>query len=106
MPSRPEVRTLTETKTRFSQVIREVNQPGAEPVFVGSHRKAEAVIMSAEQYETLTTSVSSASRQAIGIAQLQGYEPTSEDLAMLSDLDDGTITLEEAVASLRALYQR
>lgn len=53
MPAR-EVVSITEARARLSALVREAAE--GSPVYIGSHRKAEAVIVSAAEWDSLTQS--------------------------------------------------
>jgi PHD/YefM family antitoxin component YafN of YafNO toxin-antitoxin module len=57
--------------------LERVQEPGAGPVFVGAHRKPEAVVMSVSRYEEL---VAAAQRradvdEALASVRAEGLEP-------------------------------
>jgi hypothetical protein len=42
----PEILSVREFRAGLTGVLKQVQEPAADPVFVGAHRKAEAVVMS------------------------------------------------------------
>ncbi|WP_460465635.1 nucleotidyltransferase family protein [Arthrobacter pigmenti] len=50
----PPVKTVSETRRALTSLLRAYREdPGAGPVFVGSHRRADAVILPVAQYQQL-----------------------------------------------------
>lgn len=58
--------SFREFRAGLAAALRRVQEPGAEPVFVGAHRRAEAVVMSVERYEQLVAAAGR--REAVGEA--------------------------------------
>ncbi|MBN9739399.1 MULTISPECIES: type II toxin-antitoxin system Phd/YefM family antitoxin [unclassified Pseudonocardia] len=108
MRLRPEVLSFREFRSALAATLRRVQEPGAEPVFVGSHRKPEAVVMSVSQYEEL---VDAATRradvdEALASVRAEGLEPSSEGLAMLDDVAAGQLSTSAARERVLARYGR
>jgi prevent-host-death family protein len=80
----PDILSVREFRTGLTGVIKQVQEPGADPVFVGAHRKPEAVIMSVSQYEQLQRAAA-LRREAVTEALAsgaEGLEPSPEGLDM------------------------
>ena len=52
----PEVVTVSDARAQLSRILSDLKGagPGAEPVFIGAHRKAEGVLLSVDAYRELT----------------------------------------------------
>jgi PHD/YefM family antitoxin component YafN of YafNO toxin-antitoxin module len=81
--------------------------PGAA-VFVGSHRKAEAVLVSVDQYEALLEASERQHAVAAALASVraEGLEPSAEDLALFVEVAAGQMTTDELRARVLSRYQR
>jgi PHD/YefM family antitoxin component YafN of YafNO toxin-antitoxin module len=104
----PAVLSLREFRGALASTLKQVQRDDAEPVFVGSHRKATAVVMSVEHYHDL---VAAAARradvdEALASVRAEGLEPSPEGLRRLDDVADGLISTADARAALLAPYHR
>lgn len=104
----PEVLSFREFRAGLAAALRRVQEPGAEPVFVGAHRRAEAVVMSVERYEQLVAAAGR--REAVGEAlasvRAEGLEPSAEGLARLEAVAEGRLSTAEAREQVLARYRR
>lgn len=76
----PEVLSFREFRTALAATLKRVQGPDADPVFVGAHRKPEAVVMSVSRYQEL---VEAAARradvaEALASVRAEGLEPGPE----------------------------
>jgi prevent-host-death family protein len=105
----PEILSVRELRAGLAGVLKQVQQPGAEPVFVGPHRKAEAVVMSVSQYEQLQQQAAAVRREAVAEAlasvRAEGLEPSPEGLERLQAVADGRMSPEEALEKALAPYR-
>jgi prevent-host-death family protein len=92
----PRILSVREARSGLTQVMKDVREPGAQPVYVGAHRKPEVVIMSAEQYEQLTGQ--QAIDNSIASARLEGLEASERDVDLMKRVAAGELTTEQAVA--------
>ncbi len=104
----PEVLSFREFRTALSATLKRVQEPDADPVFVGSHRKPEAVLLSVSRYWEL---VESATRradvaEAVASVRAEGVEPGPEGLALLDGVAEGHLTTEQARERILSRYQR
>lgn len=104
----PEVLSFREFRDGLAATLKRVQEPGATPVFVGSHRKPEAVVMSVAQYEEL---VANAARradvdEALASVRAEGLEPSPEGLSLLDGVAAGQLTTAQARERVLARYQR
>ncbi|MBN9795599.1 hypothetical protein DMP17_44590 [Pseudonocardia sp. TMWB2A] len=104
----PEVLSFREFRTALAAALKRVQDPEAEPVFVGAHRKPEAVVMSVARHEQL---VGAAQRradvdEALASVRAEGLEPSAEGLALLDDVAAGSVSTDEARERVLARYRR
>lgn len=106
MTSLPEVLSVREFREELATTLKRVQEPGAEPVFVGAHRRPEAVVISAQRYRELTEldRRREAMDDALGSVRADGLEPSSEALALFEEVVAGKMTSEEVVRQLLARY--
>jgi prevent-host-death family protein len=105
----PDVLSVREFRTGLTAVIKQVQEPGADPVFVGAHRKPEAVIMSVSQYEQLQQAAAlrrEAVAEALASVRAEGLEPSPEGLDMFEAIAEGRMTVQEARERTLARYRR
>ncbi|MFC5995951.1 hypothetical protein ACFQE5_17225 [Pseudonocardia hispaniensis] len=104
----PEVLSFREFRAGLAAALRRVQEPGAEPVFVGAHRRAEAVVMSVEHYEQLVAAAGR--REAVGEALAsvgaEGIQPSAEGLARLDAVAEGRLSTAQAREQVLARYRR
>lgn len=87
----PTVMSFREFRAGLAGVLDRVRQSPGAAIFVGAHRKAEAVLVSVEQYEAL---LESAERQravaaALASVRAEGLEPSTEDMALFVEVAAG-----------------
>jgi hypothetical protein len=77
-------------------------------VFVGAHRRPEAVVMSVEQYQQLVDAADrrDAVAEALASVRAEGLEPSEDGLALLEAIAEGRISTEEARARTLARYRK
>ncbi|WP_130290854.1 type II toxin-antitoxin system Phd/YefM family antitoxin [Pseudonocardia sediminis] len=104
----PEVLSLREFRGALASTLRQVQEPDAEPVFVGSHRKASAVVMSVEYYRGLVDAANRRADVAEALASVrpEGIEPGPAGLVRLYEIAEGRMTTAEARAAVRARHGR
>ena len=104
----PEVLSFREFRADLAAALRRVQAPGAEPVFVGAHRRAEAVVMSVERYQELVAAAGRrvAVGEALASVRAEGLEPSAEGLAQLDAVADGRLSTAEAREQVLARYRR
>jgi PHD/YefM family antitoxin component YafN of YafNO toxin-antitoxin module len=104
----PVVLSFREFRAGLAGVLDRVRQSPGAVVFVGSHRKAEAVLVSVEQYEAL---VEASERQhavaaALASVRAEGLEPGTEDLMLFAEVAAGQMTTDELRARILSRYQQ
>lgn len=102
----PEVLSFRELRDNLAGTLRQVEEPDAAPVFVGRHRKAQAVLMSASRYEQLVElERREAVTDALASVRAEGLEPSPEGLAVLDAVAAGELSTEQATAAILARYR-
>ena len=91
----PRILSVREARTGLAQVMKDVREPGAEPIYVGAHRKPEVVIVSAERYAELVGQ--QAIDNSVASARLEGLEATDRDLDLMKRVASGELTTEQAI---------
>ncbi len=94
----PEVLSFREFRAGLAAALRRVQEPGAEPVFVGAHRRAEAVVLSVERYQELIAAAGrrEAVDEALASVRAEGLEPSPQGLARLEAVAEGRLSTAEA----------
>lgn len=108
MTSVPEVLSVREFREELATTLKRVQEPGAEPVYVGAHRRPEAVVISAQRYRELTEldRRREAMDNALGSTRAEGLEPSPEALDLFDEVVAARVTTEEARQRLLARYSR
>jgi len=85
-----------------------VQEPDADPVYVGAHRRPEAVVMSVSHYRHLVEAGErrEAVAEALASVRAEGLELSAEGQSMMTAIADGAITEEQGIDELRRLHQR
>src|ERR1700728_3368932 len=93
----PVVMSFREFRAGLAGALDQVRRSPGAAVFVGSHRKAEAVLMSVEQYEALLEASERQHAVAAALASVraEGLEPSADDLALFVDVAAGQMTTDE-----------
>lgn len=95
----PSVLSVREARQGLTKLIHRLSKSNAEPVFVGSHRKPEVVVMSVKHYEKLLAAADKqALENAVASARLEGLEPTVTEIELMTKVAAGELTADEAVA--------
>lgn len=104
----PEVLSFREFRAGLAATLRRVQEPGAGPVFVGAHRRAQAVVLSAAEYERLRGAAGrrEAVDAALASVRLEGLEPSTEGHRLLDAYAAGRLDADEAVEQLARQYRR
>lgn len=104
----PEVLSFREFRESLAATLRRVQEADAAPVFVGAHRRAEAVVLSVAHYERL---VEAAERridvsEALASVRAEGLEPSIHGLSLLDAVAEGRMSTEQAREQVLARYRR
>lgn len=100
--------SFREFRANLAAALKRVQEPGADPVFVGSHRKPEAVVLSVTRYEELIEAVTRRADvdEALASVRAEGLEPGPEGLALLDGVAAGQLSTAQARERVLARYQR
>ena len=103
----PVVMSFREFRVGLAGVLGRVRQPPAVAVYVGSHRRAEAVLVSVEQYGALleTSERQHAVAAALASVRADGLEPGAEDLALFVGVAAGELTTDELRERVLSRYR-
>ena len=104
----PHVLSFREFRAGLAATLKRVQEPDAGPVFVGAHRKPEAVVMSVAHYQCLRDAVErrEAVDEALASVRAEGLEPSPEGLQMFAAVAAGTMTTDEMRERVLARYRR
>lgn len=104
----PEVLSVREFREDLAGTLKRVREPGAEPIYVGAHRRPEAVVISAERYRELTevNRRREALDDALGSVRAEGLEPSPEALELFEEVVAGRMTSDEVVQQLLTRYNK
>lgn len=103
----PEVLSFREFRAGLAATLDRV-KGAAEVVFVGAHRRPEAVVMSVEQYEALAESAERQHAVAAALASVraEGLEPSPEDLQLFVAVAAGELSTDELRARVLHRYDK
>jgi PHD/YefM family antitoxin component YafN of YafNO toxin-antitoxin module len=92
----PEVLSFREFRAGLAGVLHRVRQSPDAAVFVGAHRRAEAVLVSVEQYEALQEAAERQHAVAAALAPVraEGLEPSAEDLVLFAEVAAGRLSTD------------
>lgn len=104
----PEVLSFREFRTGLAATLKRVQEPDSGPVFVGAHRKPEAVVMSVSHYRSLLAAAErrEAVAEALASVRAEGLEPSPEGLEMLEAIAEGRMSTGEARERTLARYRK
>lgn len=104
----PEVLSFREFRAGLAATLKRVQEPDSGPVFVGAHRKPEAVVMSVAHYQCLRDAAERRDAVAAALASVraEGLEPSEHGLSLLDGMAAGRLDADEAVDQLLAPYRR
>lgn len=99
--------SFREFRAGLAGVLDRVRRSPGAAVYVGSHRRAEAVLVSVEQYEALleTSGRQHAVAAALASVRAEGLEPGADDLALFVLVAAGELTTDELRARILSRYQ-
>ena len=104
----PEVLSFREFRAGLAGVLNRVRRTPDAAVFVGAHRRAEAVLVSVEQYEALQEAAERQHAVAAALASVraEGLEPSTEDLALFAEVAAGQLSTDELRERVLSRYRR
>jgi PHD/YefM family antitoxin component YafN of YafNO toxin-antitoxin module len=103
----PVVMSFREFRAGLAGVLDQVRLSPDAAVYVGSHRRAEAVLVSVEQYEALleTSERQHAVAAALASVRAEGLEPGAEDMTLFVEVAAGDLTTDELRRRILSRYQ-
>jgi prevent-host-death family protein len=106
--SLPEVLSFREFRAVLAAVLERVRRSPDSVVFVGAHRRPEAVVVSVEQYEALQEASERQHAVAAALASVraEGLEPSPEDLALFVAVAAGELSTDELRDRVLSRYRR
>ncbi len=106
--SLPEVLSFREFRAGLAAVLERVRRSPESAVFVGAHRKPEAVVVSVERYEALQEASERQHAVAAALASVraEGLEPSQEDLALFMAVAAGELSTDELRDRVLSRYRR
>lgn len=92
-----EVLSFREFRAGLAAALHRVRESHEAAVFVGAHRKPEAVVVSVEQYEALQEAAERQHAVAAALASVraEGLEPSPEDLQLFVAVAAGELSTDE-----------
>jgi PHD/YefM family antitoxin component YafN of YafNO toxin-antitoxin module len=104
----PEVLSFREFRAGLAGVLDQLRRSPDAAVFVGAHRRAEAVLVSVEQYEALQQASERQHAVAAALASVraEGLEPGAEDLALFAEVAAGRQSTDEPRERVLSRYRR
>ena len=105
----PEVLSSREFRGGLAGVLDRVRRSPDAAVFVGAHRRAEAVLVSVEQYEALQEAAErqhAVAAAALASVRAEGLEPSAEDLALFAEVAAGRLSTDELRERVLSRYRR
>ena len=98
--------SVSELREHLAEKMDQV-RTAPDPVFVGRHRRAEAVLLSADRYAELVAEERRAAvASAIGSVRAEGLDVSEYAEDLLREVADGTLTTDEVRARLLDHYRR
>ncbi len=106
--SLPEVLSFREFRAGLAAALDRVKRSDEAAVFVGAHRKPEAVVVSVEQYEALQEAAERQRAVAAALASVraEGLEPSPEDLMLFVAVAAGELSTAELRNRIVGRYRR
>ncbi len=104
----PEVLSFREFRAGLAATFKQVQQPDADPVYVGAHRRPEAVVMSVAHYRDLVAASERrhAMAEALASVRAEGLELSPGDARLLEAVSDGELSTDELRQQVVGRYQR
>jgi hypothetical protein len=100
---RVDVLSVREAREQLPSLLERFRQGDRKPVFLGSHRKTEAVMIPVEVYEELTQR-DSAVAQALASLRAEGLKTTAGFNLIIDEWLHGRIDTDEMERRVKALH--
>lgn len=99
--------SISELRGHLADAMTQVRACADTPVFVGRHRRPEAVLLSVDRYAQLVAEERRAAvASAMGSVRAEGLDVDPHGEAVLREIAEGTLTPSDARAQLVAHYRR
>jgi PHD/YefM family antitoxin component YafN of YafNO toxin-antitoxin module len=102
---RIDVLSVREAREQLPSVLDRFRQGDRTPVFLGSHRKTEAVIMSIDVYEELVARRRDAVAQAEASVRAEGGQPSPQAKIIIDEWVHGHISADEMEERIVDIYR-
>jgi hypothetical protein len=103
--ARHEVLGVAEARKLLPELLADIRRGSCEPVFLGSHRRVEGVLLSADVYDELRGSRKRAVDDAVGSLHAEGLRPSSVASDLAQRYAEGQITAAQMEAMLLAYHR-
>lgn len=103
--TRREVLGVAEARKQLPELLADIRRGSSEPVFLGSHRRVEGVLLSADVYDELRGSRQRAVDDAVGSLRAEGLRPSSVASDLAQRYAEGQITAAQMEAMLLAYHR-
>ncbi len=101
----PQTLGVIEARERLPQILEEFRRGSQAPVFIGSHRRTEAVIIPVGSYQRQDVAGrANALNSALGSLRAEGLTPSSALAAIMTQWTRGEISDKEMEQHVDALY--
>jgi PHD/YefM family antitoxin component YafN of YafNO toxin-antitoxin module len=102
---RTETLSVREARELLPSLLDRFRNGDRQPVFLGSHRRTEAVMLPVEVYDELMAQRRNAANQSLASLRLEGYTPNPAVEMIVERWVRGEITDGELERQVQALYQ-
>jgi PHD/YefM family antitoxin component YafN of YafNO toxin-antitoxin module len=99
-----DVLSVREARERLPSLLERFREGDRTPVFLGSHRRTEAVMLSIDTYHELTNRRRNAVAQANASARAEGLEPSAQAEVIIDRWVHGEISAQEMEQGLATHY--
>jgi Antitoxin VbhA len=101
---RVDVLSVREAREQLPRLLERFRGGDRSPVFLGSHRKTEAVMIPIQVYEELTQRRLNAAADATASVRAEGLEPSTRSEIIIDQWVHGQISAEEMERQIAALH--
>ena len=99
-----DVLSVREARERLPSLLERFREGDRTPVFLGSHRRTEAVMLSIDTYHELIARRRNAVAQATASVRAEGLEPSPRSEVIIDRWVHGEISAQEMEDQLAAYY--
>lgn len=101
---RTETLSVREAREQLPSLLDRFRSGDRRPVFLGSHRRTEAVMLPVEIYDELMAQRQEAAEQSLASLRVEGYTPNPRVEMIIEQWVHGEITDAEMERRVHALY--